>query len=211
MKTGDWITLLATQAGPAPRQLVGRRLLAAGLIGATASVLCTVCLLGCNLRLLDDGAALATKLGFLLALLAGAARLLERLARPGASARRAWALPIAAVLGLGAVAAVGAAGNAAEALAAQFWGHSWAACPWRIAALSLPALGAAIWALRGLAPTRPRLAGLAAGLFSGALGALGYLLYCDETAPLFVLVWYSLGIGLVGGAGALIGHRALRW
>jgi hypothetical protein len=68
-----------------------------------------------------------------------------------------------------------------------------------------------MWALRGLAPTRPRWAGFAAGLFAGSLGALGYALYCPELSPLFVLVWYTAGVLLPAALGALLGPLLLRW
>jgi hypothetical protein len=90
-------------------------------------------------------------------------------------------------------------------------GHSWARCPINVLTLSLPALAGALWALRGLAPTRPRAAGLAAGLLAGALGALGYALSCTEVSPAFIAIWYSLGIGLAGTLGAALGPRILRW
>jgi hypothetical protein len=90
-------------------------------------------------------------------------------------------------------------------------GHSWARCPFNVLLLSLPGLAGALWALRGLAPTRPRAAGLAAGLLAGALGALGYSLSCTELSPAFVAVWYSLGVALAGGLGAILGPRLLRW
>jgi len=77
--------------------------------------------------------------------------------------------------------------------------------------LSLPALAGALWALRGLAPTRPRAAGLAAGLLAGGLGAFGYALSCTELSPAFVAIWYSLGIALAGALGAALGPRILRW
>jgi hypothetical protein len=73
------------------------------------------------------------------------------------------------------------------------------------------ALAAALWALRGLAPTRPRAAGGAAGLLAGAVGAAGYSLACPEASPGFVAAWYTLGIALTGGLGALLGPRLLRW
>jgi hypothetical protein len=77
--------------------------------------------------------------------------------------------------------------------------------------LSLPALAAAFWAVRGLAPTRLRAAGFAAGLLAGSLGAFGYALSCPEVSPAFVAVWYTLGIGLTGAVGAGLGPRVLRW
>jgi hypothetical protein len=90
-------------------------------------------------------------------------------------------------------------------------GHSWLQCPVNVLLLSLPALAAALWAVRGLAPTRPRLTGLAAGLFAGAIGAVGYALACTELSMAFVSVWYSAGILLTGLLGAVLGPRVLRW
>jgi hypothetical protein len=60
----------------------------------------------------------------------------------------------------------------------------------------VPTLAALLWALRGLAPTRPALAGAAAGLAAGAVGALAYALHCPELSPTFVAVWYSAGIAM---------------
>jgi hypothetical protein len=80
-----------------------------------------------------------------------------------------------------------------------------------LAALSAPALFAALWALKGLAPTRLALAGAAAGLLSGALGALAYALHCPELAAPFLALWYSLGMLMPAAAGALLGRVLLRW
>ena len=90
-------------------------------------------------------------------------------------------------------------------------GESWLRCPWSVLALSLPTLFGALWAMRGLAPTRPRAAGLAAGLLAGAVGAFGYAFACFESSTAFVALWYTLGIGMAGGLGAALGPRALRW
>jgi hypothetical protein len=94
---------------------------------------------------------------------------------------------------------------------AAFLGESWRTCPWNVLVLSLPALAATLWAMRGLAPTRAPVAGFAAGVFAGALGAFGYALSCPETSPAFVAAWYSLGVGLTGLLGAALGPRVLRW
>jgi hypothetical protein len=77
--------------------------------------------------------------------------------------------------------------------------------------LSLPILGGLLWALRRLAPTRLALAGGTAGLAAGAWAACLYCLHCPETSAVFVLTWYSLGIALATGLGALLGPRLLRW
>ena len=71
--------------------------------------------------------------------------------------------------------------------------------------------GAVLWAMKGLAPTRLVLAGAAAGLLSGAGGALVYALYCIEMAAPFIGIWYLLGMLIPAVAGALIGPRLLRW
>jgi hypothetical protein len=90
-------------------------------------------------------------------------------------------------------------------------GESWSTCPWSVLALSLPALAGSLWAVRGLAPTRPRAAGFAAGLLAGSVGAFGYSLSCPEASPAFVAVWYTLGIAFTGVVGAALGPRVLRW
>ena len=69
-------------------------------------------------------------------------------------------------------------------------GGTWNACPLNIAVLSLPVFVAALWAMKGLAPTRPALAGAAAGLLAGAVGAVVYTLHCPELAAPFLGTWY---------------------
>jgi hypothetical protein len=134
-----------------------------------------------------------------------------RLARPGAGIEPA-ALA-AALVPLAAATAGWLAWRATppEARMNGLLGHSWALCPWFVLGLSLPALGAVLWALRGLAPTRPRAAGFAAGLLAGALGAGGYALACTELAISFVAAWYTLGMLMAGLLGAWLGPRLLRW
>ena len=59
--------------------------------------------------------------------------------------------------------------------------------------------------------TRLRAAGGAAGLAAGAWAATIYCLHCPETSAIFVLTWYSVGIMLAAGAGAVLGPRLMRW
>jgi len=84
-------------------------------------------------------------------------------------------------------------------------------CPFLISTLSVPVFLAVIWAMKGLAPTRLRLAGAAAGLASGSLGALVYSLHCPEMAAPFLGIWYLLGVLIPTGVGALLGPRLLHW
>jgi hypothetical protein len=211
MKTDDLIGMLATGAGPAPRAVVARRLAPVLLGGAAASALLAVGFIGLvPTGLFDDGAWWA-KLGYAAGLAMALTWPFARLARPVAHTRAPWRLVGAVVLAmvlLGSWQVLQAEpGSRSQALL----GHSWASCPWNVLLLSLPALGGAFWALRGLAPTRPRATGLAAGLLAGAVGAAGYALSCSELSMAFVAVWYTLGIALAGALGALLGPRLLRW
>jgi len=51
----------------------------------------------------------------------------------------------------------------------------------------------------------------AAGLLSGAGGALVYALYCTEMAAPFIGIWYLLGMLIPTALGAMIGPRLLLW
>jgi hypothetical protein len=211
MKTDDLIQLLAQGAGPAPRAVAARRLAPGGVLGLVAAAALAAVVLGWVPLALFAHPGPWFKLAYAGALALAAAWLVARLGRPlprVGGPLVAVAAVLLAVLGVG---------------LASWWqmppdermpalmGHSAVHCPWNVLGLSLPALGAALWALRGLAPTRPVAAGAAAGLFAGALGAVGYALACDELALPFVAVWYTAGILLTAGLGALLGPRLLRW
>lgn len=94
--------------------------------------------------------------------------------------------------------------------AGLFFGETSDSCPLLIAMLSVPAFVAVVWAMRGLAPTRLRLAGGAAGLLSGAVGALVYCLHCPESAIPFIAFWYPLGMLIPTAVGVPLGPRLLR-
>lgn len=211
MKTGELIYLLATGAGQAARVNPALRLAPAITAGALAAALLSIGLLGLVPGHMFSAAAFWIKLGYAGLLATGAGWLTARLARP-LSHRRAPGAALAAVAGamavLGLAALLAAApGERLEALL----GRSWWRCPLIILGVALPALGALFWTLRGMAPTRLRETGLAAGLLAGALGAIGYSLHCAEESLAFVALWYSLGILATGGLGALLGPRLLRW
>jgi len=211
MKTDDLVEMLARGAGPAPQAVAARRLGPAGLLGALLSAALALALLGPIPREMLDAPALWIKLGYAGALALTTAWLTSRLARPVPR----LAVPLRVVLAVALLMA---------ALGVEAWldspppermaillGHSWFSCPWSVLALSMPALAGTLWAVRGLAPTRLRAAGFAAGLLAGAVGALGYALACEELSPAFVATWYTLGILLSGAMGALLGPRVLRW
>jgi hypothetical protein len=111
-----------------------------------------------------------------------------------------------------------AAANLAELLAvpAAEWGQRLAgtnaiSCLKSIPFLSAAPLVAVLLALRQGAPEHPALAGAAAGLFAGAIGAACYATHCPDDSPLFVAAWYTLAIGFVAAIGAVAGRRLLRW
>lgn len=208
MKTDDLISMLATGAGPAPRAVVARRLAPAAMLGLSAAAVLALAVVGPVPAEFYALAAPWFKLGYAAALAAVAAWAVGRLARPLPRWREpAWALAGVVVVALG----LSLAAPMPPADGAGWLGHSWAECPWNVLGLSLPGLAAGLWAVRGLAPTRLRLAGAAVGLLAGACAAAGYALCCDESALRFVAVWYTAGIALSAGLGALLGPRVLRW
>ncbi|GAA4408995.1 NrsF family protein [Quisquiliibacterium transsilvanicum] len=211
MKTEALIDLLANGAGPAPRAVAARRLLPAALLGVLLSVVLALALLGPVPASMYATPAPWIKFGYALALAAAGGWLAARLSRPVARLGTPRAVLSAVLTAMALLAAYALLTRPAGERLAAVLGHSWLACPWNVLAFSLPALAAVLWAVRGLAPTRPRAAGCAAGLFAGALGAFGYALACTEDSTAFVAIWYSVGIGLTALLGALAGPRVLRW
>ena len=90
-------------------------------------------------------------------------------------------------------------------------GSSALVCPLYIMALSFPFFAVVMAFMRRLAPTELTLAGAAAGLLAGGLGAWVYSFHCTEGGLPFLAVWYSLGVLAVALAGALLGRSLLRW
>jgi hypothetical protein len=213
MKTDELIAMLARDAGIIETALPRHRYAAALGWGAFGTMALMAILLGVRPDLADAVRLpmFWVKLAFPATLFAGALLAVLRLSRPGVPLQKvpsAVAAPVLAMWLLAAVVLLGAAPGERDAL---ILGDSAASCPFTIAFLSLPLFGAALWAMRGLAPTRLVLAGAAAGLLSGAGGALAYALYCPEMAAPFIGIWYLLGMLIPAVVGALLGPRLLRW
>jgi hypothetical protein len=213
MKTDELVDFLA--AGAIPVQALGPRprfALALGW-GACGATLLMAIMLGVR----PDLAAAAllpmfwAKLVYAGALAAGSLVAAMRLSRPGAALGRAPAALAAVVIAMGSLAAATLARAEASQWPALLLGQTWRSCPFLIAALSVPVFIAVLWAMKGLAPTRLRLAGGAAGLLAGATGALVYTLHCPELAAPFLAVWYLLGMLVPAAVGLLLGPRLLRW
>ena len=211
MRTDDLIGMLARRAGPAPRGMVPRRLGLAMSLGLLAGI---VLALGGPGFIPAATFALPApwfKLSYAATLAIAAAWLAGRLARPGG--RVAAPATAAGMVVLGAI-MIGVAAwllSPGETRLNDMLGHSWRECPFLVLGISLPALAALLRAMGGLAPTRPRAAGFAAGLLAGALGAGAYALACTELAISFVAAWYTLGVLSAAVLGTLLGPRMLRW
>lgn len=213
MNTDDLARMLATGAVPVDPHAPVRRLALAVGAGALVAALVMATWLGLRSTLLQDAGLpmLWVKFAFVISLALAGWLAALRLARPGAKLARVPAAILAPVLVMWVLAASALAGADAPRRAELVLGQTWTACPLNIAVLALPVLVAALWGLKGLAPTRLRLAGAAAGLLAGATGAVVYTFHCPELAAPFLGIWYVLGMLIPVALGALIGPRVLRW
>jgi hypothetical protein len=213
MKTDELIRSLTGELAPVAPRAAARRI-AAGLgVGALVSTALMLAWLGLRP---DIAQAVLTpmfwmKFGYAAATGLILAALLTRLAKPAVRPGLLAAVAAAPLALVAAMALFRFANAPPQMHRALLMGHSWSECPWRILAIGLPLLAGAVWAVRGLAPTRLLLAGLVAGGCAGGLGAAIYAFACEETSVPFLAIWYTLGMALVAGLGALAGSRLLRW
>jgi len=213
MNTDDLISMLATGVEPVDPGAVARRFSLAILIAAVAALL--MILLGFGVR--ADLASVAmtpifwAKIAFPLCLMVGALLMVTRLARPGMSVGggRLWVGLGVAAIWIGAL--YGLAVAPPDTRLAMILGKTWKVCAINITLLSIPGFIAVFWALRGLAPTRLRLAGACGGLLASALATLAYCLHCPEMDVPFWGTWYLLGMLVPTLFGAALGPRWLRW
>jgi hypothetical protein len=211
VKTDALIDMLARDAGPAPRALAARRLSPAAAAGLLVSAAIAIAWFGVIPAQMFATAVPWTKMAYTGALALAAGWLTARLSRPAAPIAQPRRVTVLVLLSMALVGSVSLASTPAGTRMDAVFGESWWTCPWSVLALSVPALAASLWAVRGLAPTRLRAAGFAAGLLAGSVGAFGYSLSCPEASPAFVAIWYTLGIAFTGAVGAALGRRVLRW
>lgn len=212
MRTDDLIDALAADGGPV-RPPPGR-LAAVAAAGALAALVLVLAWLHTRHDLMPAmrGGMFWMKAAYTAVLGLAGYLAIERLARPEGSGRRGWLLG-------GTVVAVFVAAGVWQALVSpdvqaalrMLRGHSWHSCSRNILVLGLPMLALGLWAVRGMAPTRPIAAGFATGLFAGGVAATVYGLHCAENTFTFVALWYSLGVLLLAALGALLGRWVLRW
>ncbi|MBS1227739.1 MAG: hypothetical protein H6R17_1016 [Proteobacteria bacterium] len=213
MKTDDLINMLATGAGAVEPHAAERRYAKAMVAGALGALLVMLSMLSIR-RDLADAALLPMfwlKIGFVASVVAASLFAVLRLSRPGVRIDWVPRLIAAPLLVMWFIAACVLIEADPSERAELFFGSTAAYCPFLIALLSVPAFVSLTWAMKALAPTRPRLAGFAAGLLSGATAALVYCLHCPEIEAPFIGFWYVLGMLIPAGVGAVLGRALLRW
>ena len=213
MKTDDLISMLSTGVAPVDPNFATKRFQWALAGGGTLAVLLMATVLGINPNL-REAATLPmfwVKLAFPAALFLLGLLLTARVAIPGRPWRTLAQGVMIPVLIMFLLAAAVLFNAAPQDRLPQVLGNTWHVCAISIALVSLPLFLATFWAVSGLAPTQLRLAGACAGLLAGGLGTVVYALHCTEMAAPFVAVWYTAGMALTSGLGALLGPRLLRW
>jgi hypothetical protein len=213
MKTEELVTMLAKGAAAVDTDSGERRYATAIGWGALGATLLMAILLGVRHDLAQ--AILLpmfwVKLAYAGCLALASVLAATRLSLPGT---RLGALPVAlaapmlAMWALAAVVLLRANPAQRESL---FFGATWTTCPFLIALLSVPVFVAIFWAMKGLAPTRLRLAGATGGFASGAIAVVVYSLHCPELTAPFIGFWYLIGMLIPTTAGALLGPQLLRW
>lgn len=151
------------------------------------------------------------KFVFTLTLAITAFLVLRMLAMPGAPASRYGRLLLAAPLLMAIAIVLELLVMPASDWGKRLIGNNMMVCLAFIPLIGLIPLAAILIALKQAAPTRPALSGAVAGVLAGALAATFYAAHCSDDSPLFVATWYSLGIAILGAAGALTGRFFLRW
>jgi hypothetical protein len=212
MKTDDLVAMLATGSGAEPDATTRRYATAIGW-GGFGAVLLMAVLLGVRQDIGQAAMQLIfwVKLGYVVCVAVASLFALSRLSRPGVNLTAvtpALAAPLLLIWIVALFTLTSANPTERESL---LFGKTWASCPFRIAMLSVPVFVAVTWAMKGLAPTRLALAGGAAGLASGAIGAVVYTLHCQEMSAPFLAMWYVLGVLIPAAIGMLLGPRVLRW
>lgn len=213
MKTDDLIAALAVGLVPAPAGAIERRLLLMMIPAAGLVLIGVLYWLGLRADLSTAilGPVFWSKAAYTAMVAAVGFWLLNRLGRPGTDARPPLlvlaVIASTALVLAGALLATAAAGDRSMLL----MGSSARECPTNILILSALAAPLIFSAARRFAPVRPMAAGAAAGLLTAGLATTLYGLHCAEVSAVFVGVWYTLGMVLAAGIGAIIGRFAFRW
>lgn len=213
MKTDDLIALLASDSTPVEPHAARTRFRAALVLGSMLAFALMLLNFGVR-RDLEAAVALPMfwiKLAFPLAIAVPALIVSLRLSRPGVRLGAVWKLLPLPWLLIAVMAAWSLSHTAPENRWALVAGQTWLTCAFSITLISGPVLLSVLWAMKGLAPTQPALAGASAGLLAAAVGTFVYALHCPEMEAPFLAIWYLLGMVIPTVLGAVVGKQLLRW
>ena len=147
----------------------------------------------------------------MLTLAAGAFALVRALSRPGEGWRKPLTLLAAAPALIVLAVLIELVVLPPDAWGPSLVGANSLACFLSISLIGLGPLAAFLLTLRHGAPTRPGLAGAAAGLLAGALAATFYALHCTDDSPLFLSTWYTAALATLTATGAAGARWLVRW
>jgi hypothetical protein len=213
MRTDDLVGLLSTGITPVKGGTAARRFgiaLPLAAIGATL-LMATVFGIRPDLGAIVKTAIFWEKLAFPLCIAIGALVATVRLARPGAKIGAGWPVMVTPVVIVWIAAMVVVVSTAPQYRLPVILGQTWRTCPFNILLLSVPGFIAIFWAVKGLAPTRLRLAAAISGLLASSTATVAYCFHCPEMSPAFWSVWYVAGMLLPVALGAVLGPKLLRW
>lgn len=211
MKTEELIALM-TQDTPVGMRY-GRAMVIAMVVGFALSVLLLLFTVGLrhNMATVFETARVLFKVVVTILLAILAIRLVIRIGRPGEEVRIPALLLFAPALMVALAVVAELTVLPSNAWRVSLVGGNALFCLFFVPVLSLAPFAGLFWALRKGAPANPTAGGAAAGLAAGAMAAAIYAWHCPDDSPLFVATWYTLALIVVTAAGAIVGHRWLRW
>lgn len=213
MNTNELIQLLSSKPLEKPPLRFSLRISGAVIIGGSISFLLLTFILGIRPELLQEIKLpeFWIKFCFALALVGVGLIATTKTSRPGKQKTHYFHAVITPIMVMWLIGTwFGIQPNSASLLE-SIEGSTWQACSLLIALLSTPIFIAVFWSLKSMAPVRPRLTGFMAGLFSGGISACIYCLHCPELSPIFVGVWYLIGMLIPATMGAILGKKFLNW
>ncbi len=213
MKTEQLIAVLATGLDAVDRRRVRLRLMLLQVAGILAAFAFSVGILKLNPQLAFETAEpdFWVRELFCLGVAMTALLAVWRLGLPGRRLGALFSIIIAIVVAVWCLALVLLIKAPPVARLPMILGHTARWCSLLITVIAAAPFIGFVASLRGLAPTRPRWAGAAAGLAAGAVSAIAYSLHCPELQPAFFGTWYLLGMLVPAALGACLGARLLSW
>jgi hypothetical protein len=211
VKTDQLIEILSANVEPIRGERLRRGLVLALLVGGVGAF----CVMLGTVGLRPNGPPgleyLALRLVFTFSVIAIAATLLSRLARPGQRAGKLLTLTFLPFLVIVAAGAIAIGLEKPMTWGRMLFGMNWITCLLCIPLFAVVPFVALVWFLRGGAPTNLKLAGAIAGLLAGALGATAYAFHCPDDSVPFIAFWYASMVGICSLIGAVLGPKLLRW